>query len=253
MSKITRTQIISSLKELEKDSKVYAYWLEGADAHGRVDKYSDIDIWIDVSDNYVSKAFVKIEKILSKLGKIDYSFEKEHNHPKIRQKFYHLKGTSEFLVIDICIQKHSRVFWYTYGYKDEKVKIIFDKSNVVNYKKLNKSKFDKEIKQKILKLDKSFIFFQMWVKKEANRKHFLQSFAAYQKYVLMPLVELIRLKYIPTKSGYNLAGISGDNIPQPIIKQLEDLYKISSIEDIKKKMKIANKLYQKVRTSPSFA
>lgn len=247
MSKITRERIINSLKELEKYSKIFAYWLEGANAHNRVDKYSDIDIWIDVDDNYVSKTFTKIEKILSKLGVIDFSFEKEHSHPKIRQRFYHLKGTSEFLVIDVCVQKHSRVFWYTSGLKDEKVKIIFDKCKVVTYKKLDKTKFNKEIKTRIAELDKSFVFFQVWVKKEINRKHFLQSFAAYQKYILMPLIELIRLKYESTKYKHHLSGISKDNIPKAIQNKIENLYKITSLKDIEKKSKVANKLFIEIR------
>lgn len=244
---ISRNSIISCLKELEKDPKVYACWLEGADAHGRVDKYSDIDIWIDVEDNYVSKAFKKIEKLLENIGNIDYSFEKEHSHPKIRQRFYHLKGSSKFLIIDVCIEKHSRVFWYTSGYEDEKVSIIFDKTKVIKFKKLDKKKLKKDTEEKIKSLDKSFLFFQVWVEKEINRNHFLQSFAAYQKYILIPLVELIRLRYTPTKSGYHLSGISKDNIPAIITKHLEDLYKISSLADIKKKMKKANKLYEEVR------
>jgi hypothetical protein len=268
---ISRKTIISSLKDLEKDPKVYACWLEGADAHGRVDKYSYIDIWIDVEDNYVSKAFKKIEKLLENIGDIDYSFEKEHSHPKIRQKFYHLKGSSKFLIIDVCIEKHSRVFWYTSGYEDEKVSIIFDKTKVIKFKKLDKKKLKKDTEEKIKALDRAGFgepvslssramvlapnsFFQVWVEKEINRNHFLQSFAAYQKYILIPLVELIRLRYTPTKSGYHLSGISKDNIPQSrfrsgsraILEQLEDLYKISSLEDIKK-MKKANKLYQEVR------
>jgi len=251
---ISRNSIISCLKELEKDPKVYACWLEGADAHGRVDKYSDIDIWIDVEDNYVPKAFKKIEKLLENIGDIDYSFEKEHSHPKIRQKFYHLKGSSKFLIIDVCIEKHSRVFWYTSGYEDEKVSIIFDKTKVIKFKKLDKRKLKKDTEEKIKSLDRAGFgqlapnsFFQVWVEKEINRKHFLQSFAAYQKYILIPLVELIRLRYTPTKSGYHLSGISKDNIPVSITKRLEDLYKISSLEDIKKKMKKANKLYEEVR------
>ena len=244
---ISRQSIISSLKLLEKDPKIHACWLEGADAHKRADRFSDIDIWIDVSDSYVSLAFKKVEKLLSSFGDVDFSFEKEHSHPKIRQRFYHLKGTSEYLILDMCVQKHSRIFWYTSGYEDEKVSIIFDKSKVIKFKKLDKLKLEKKTKEKIKALDSSFLFFQVWVEKEINRKHFLQSLAAYQKYILIPLVELIRLKYTPTKSGYHLSGISKDNIPQPIVKQLEDLYKISSIEDIKKKMKKANKLFEEVR------
>ena len=243
---ISRQSIISSLKVLEKDPKVHACWLEGANAHGRVDKYSDIDIWIDVEDNYVPKAFKKIEKLLENIGEIDYSFEKKHSNSKIRQRFYHLEGCSRFLIVDICVQKHSRVFWYTYGYKDEKVLVLFDKAKVIKFHKFNKLKLKKETTEQIRKLDQSFSFFQVWVDKEMNRKHFLEALDAYHRKILEPLVHLIRLKYQPTKSEFHLSNISSD-VPKPIVKKLEDLYKISSLADIKNKMKKANKLYEEVR------
>lgn len=244
---ISRQAIISSLKLLEKDPKVHACWLEGADAHKRADRFSDIDIWIDVSDSYVSLAFKKVEKLLSSFGDIDFSFERVHSHPKIRQRFYHIKGSSKFLVIDVCIQKHSRVFWYTTGYKDEVVVILFDKSNVIKYRKLNKARFKKDLQKRVSAIEESYSFFQVWVDKEMARGHFLQSLAAYQKYVLTPLVELIRIKYDPTKSKHHLSGISNDNVPSSIQKRLEDLYKIQSLADIKKKMKKANHLFEEVR------
>jgi hypothetical protein len=79
------------------------------------------------------------------------------------------------LVVDTCIQKHSRVFWYTNEFKDEKVKIIFDKKNVVTFKELNKSEFKKDLKSRISELKKTFLFFQVWPKKEIKRQHFLEA------------------------------------------------------------------------------
>ncbi|MFH0906341.1 MAG: nucleotidyltransferase domain-containing protein [archaeon] len=242
MLKISRSQILDLLKKLESDKNIYAIWLEGSDAQNRADKYSDIDIWIDVSDNYVSKAFNLIEKLLKSLGDLDFAYETEHNHPKIRQKFFHIKNTSEFFIIDVCVQKHSRVFWYTSNFKDEKIKTVFDKCNVVKFKKLNKKRFEKENKQKLLKLKSTFMFYQVWVKKEINRNHFLEALFQYHEKVLKPLVELIRIKYEPTKSSFYLKDISYD-IPKKYTKILEDLYKINSINDISKKLKKANKLY----------
>lgn len=191
-------------------------------------------------------AFKKVEKLLSSFGDIDFSFERVHSHPKIRQRFYHIKGSSKFLVIDVCIQKHSRVFWYTTGYKDEVVVILFDKSNVVQYKPLNKARFKKDLQKRVSAIEESYSFFQVWVDKELQRNHFLEALNNYHRKVLEPLVELIRLKYEPTKSKFHLSGISSD-VPKSIVKRLEDLYKIQSLADIKKKMKKANHLFEEVR------
>jgi predicted nucleotidyltransferase len=158
--KITREKIINCLAEkLKNDSSVFAFWLEGADAHNRVDKYSDIDIWIDIKDKHESKIFDKITDILSELGEIDYAHEINHPHPKIRQKFFHFKDTSEFLIIDICLQSHSRVIQFRKNFQGEKIKIIFDKSNVIQYKTINHQKFNNEIFAKVQELKRTFLFF----------------------------------------------------------------------------------------------
>lgn len=241
--RITRQQIIEALNiGLKNDPTVFAFWLEGADVHDRVDQYSDIDIWLDVKDTHESKILKKAETILSRLGKIDFAHEVEHPHPKIRQKFFHLKNTSEFLIIDVCIQSHSRVFWYTKEFKDEKAKIIFDKSNVVQYKSVDQKKFNKEISDRVQELEKTFIFFQAWVNKSINRENFLEALGSYHEKVLQPLVEILRIRYEPTKKDFYLNGISLD-IPKKILKELEDLYKINSINDIKAKSQKANKLF----------
>jgi hypothetical protein len=240
---ITRQKIIKILKtELVKKPAVFALWLEGADAHKRFDKYSDIDIWIDVEDKHIGKTFNVIKEILAKLSPLDYFYEVNHPHPKIHQAFFHLQDSSEFLVIDICIQKHSRNFWYTKGYKDEKVKILFDKKKVIKYKPLSKTIFNKEIKLRIDELIKTFYFFQIWVKKGINRKKYLEALSYYHEFILHPLVELIRIKYEPTKKDFYLKHLDLD-LPEETVKQIEDLFKVRSIIEIKKKMKIANELF----------
>jgi len=243
---MTRDKIISYLADnLKNNSFIYAFWLEWADAHNRVDEYSDIDIWIDVEDNYESETFNEIEIILSKLWKIDYSHEINHPHPKIKQKFFHLEWTSEFLIVDVCIQSHSRIFWYTKGFQDEKVKIIFDKNNVVQYKEVNQKEFNEEISKKVEDLKKTFLFFQAWVNKSINRGNFLEALGSYHEKVLHPLVEILRIKYQPTKNDFYLKDISKD-IPKKLLLELEDLYKINSLEDIQLKSKKAKELFFRI-------
>jgi predicted nucleotidyltransferase len=240
---MTRDRIIKLLAEsLKSNSYVFAFWLEGADVHDRTDEFSDIDIWIDTEDQHDSKILDEIENILSRLAKIDFAHEVEHPNPKIRQKFFHLEGTSDFLIIDLCIQKHSRVFWYRDRFQDEKAKVIFDKKNVIQYKPVNQKKFDKKISEKIKNLEKTFLFFQVWVRKSIKRKNFLEALGNYHEKVLEPLVTLLRIKHQPTKHNFYLKDISYD-IPKNILSELEDLYKVTSIHDIKTKIKKANKLF----------
>lgn len=240
---ITRQQIIKQLKSgLEKNSFVFAFWLEGADVHNRVDPYSDIDIWLDVKDGNENEVFKLIELILSKLGKIDFCHEKPHPHPKIRQKFFHLAKTSKFLIIDICLQKHSRVFYYTKGNKDEKVKVIFDKKSVITFKPMDRKKFMTSKQARMKEIIKNFDFFQTWIDKSIKRKNFLEALYYYQEKTLKPLVEILRIKFEPTKMDFYLKDISKD-IPKEYLKKLENLYKINSIKDLKIKNKQANEFF----------
>ena len=109
MSIINRSQIVEKLKErLEPLDFIYAMWLEGADASGTIDEFSDLDFWVDVEDEYEITVYEVVENALSELAQIDYKYVMKHGHPKIRQRIYHLAGSSEYLMIDFCWQLHSR-------------------------------------------------------------------------------------------------------------------------------------------------
>ena len=93
---LDRTEIITKLRDALKPLPyVYAFWLEGADAIGTVDEYSDIDFWVDFEDEYEEQAYEAVENALSEFAEIDYKYVMRHDHPKIRQRIYHISGTSE--------------------------------------------------------------------------------------------------------------------------------------------------------------
>jgi len=60
-------------------------------------------------------------------------------------------------------------------------------------------------------------------------------------FVLEKVVEALRLLYCPKKSKHYLKHISRD-LPEDVVKEVEDLFKVSSVEDIKEKNKKAIKL-----------
>ena len=63
MGIINRKQIVEKLKErLELLNFIYALWLEGADASGMVDEYSDVDFWVNFEDEYKNEAQTQFPK-----------------------------------------------------------------------------------------------------------------------------------------------------------------------------------------------
>ena len=94
-------------------------------------------------------------------------------------------------------------------------------------------------------MQKTFLFFQAWLKKSIQRDNFLEALGYYHEKVLQPLVEILRIKYQPTKYDYYLKDISRD-LPKEILTKLESLYKIDSMADIKSKIPKANRLFFRV-------
>lgn len=237
-----KNKLIQSLNSLKEISFIYAVWLEWSEAMSKSDDCSDIDIWIDCEDDYENQAFDELKKVLTKISKIDFEYEKEHEHPQIFQRFFHLEKTSEFLIIDVCVQSHSRKIAFTKWNKDEEVKIIFDKKEVIKYKDLDVKSLENTLKLRILELEKTFLFFQVWVKKWIKRNSFLETLYYYQNYVLEPLIELLKIIHEPTKKDFWLKHIERD-LPKDIVLKVESFYKVNSIEEIELNLEIINNLF----------
>ena len=239
---VQRDQIIKVIEGgLKNNPSVFAFWLEGADSTNTVDQYSDIDIWLDVEDGEESAVFSEVERALLKLGELDLFYELEHPHPQIRHKVLHLKDTPDSLLLDVCVQSHSRNFEFVRGLHDEP-KVIFDKANAVKFREFDKLEFRRELEQRIYHLKNAFVQ-KSRVLTKIERGEFLEAMMYYQKWILEPLVELLRIKYIPRKRDYHFKHISRD-LPKEVVRQLEDLCKIQSMEEIKQKVESATELFE---------
>ena len=167
--KIHRQEIVSQLERvLEPRAGVHALWLEGADALGRVDAYSDLDLWLDVDAEHIEDVLALIQNSLTALGNIDLSFEDPHPDPDIRQIMFHLTDSSPFLLIDICIQRHGRDI--VLDPHADAVKVLFDRSNVIRFEARTH-----DVTAKIASLQRRFELKQLWVKKELARANFYRS------------------------------------------------------------------------------
>jgi hypothetical protein len=245
---LDRLAITSKLAQtLEPLPFIYAFWLEGADAVGTVDEYSDIDYWADVADECEEQSYEIVENALSELAGIDYKYIVRHSHPKIRQRVYHLAGTSEYLMIDFCWQLHSRPkdeYAYYENSRVESAKVIFDKDSIIRYKPLalsdfagwNMARFE-EAKYRRTQ--------HMRVDKYVRRGQYLEAYAYYNRYVLEPLTDLLRLIHTPAHADWYLVHIS-QHIPHAGREKLEYFARIASLEDIAERIPRAGEWFDEL-------
>lgn len=245
---IDKNQMIEKLKQrLEPLPYVYALWLEGADATGTADEYSDIDLWADIADERENNAIEATENALRELAEFDYKYMMRHSHPQIRQKVYHLKGTGEYLMIDFCWQLHSRPKdSYAYYENDpvEAARVIFDKDNIIRYKKFDPSKFTAGNAAQLEEMKYRYTQHSRVIK-YVRRGQYLEAFAYYQRYVLEPLVCLLRIIYTPAYTDYGYVHIS-QHIPKDKAERLGYFARISSLKDIENKTKEAQNWFREM-------
>jgi hypothetical protein len=231
---IQRNVIIETLKErLFPLTYVHALWLEGADANGMVDEYSDIDICMDIDDPFETEAIEEVEQILNDIAPVDYRYVMHHGHPKLRQRIYHISGTSPYLSIDFSWQLHSRDPKESCFIRESRIEfplVLFDKTGVISYKDLDINEFHtdnanryKECLYRYTQHDR--------VMKYVYRGHYLEAYAYYNRYVLEPLIDLLRILYTPAFANYYLIHIS-NHLPEEYVRKLEYFARLSTIEDI---------------------
>jgi len=239
--KIDRTRIIDAIKNgLEDNPAVFAFWLEGADSTGTIDQYSDIDIWLDVKDGEEQAIFDEVERALSELAQIDFTYQSEHSHPKIRKKAIHLRGTSEYLLIDVCIQSHSRDFEFIKGIGDDPL-VVFNRGGI-RFRDADEAEFHQLLADRIHHI-KNIFTQQIRVLSKIERGEFLEAWMYYSKWTLQPLAELLRIKYAPRKYDHYFKHVHRD-LPGEVVSQLEDLARLKSIEDIRQGIARASEIFK---------
>lgn len=219
-----RKEILSYIEKfLEPHPHVYALWLEDADARNKVDEFSDIDLWLGVEDEHEENVLRELEQHLKNLATLDMVYKKSHPHPQIRQWFFHLANTSEFLILDVCVQSHSRKAACGKG---DAVKVLFDKAQVIRFEdeKINVLERAGAIREEVA-------LYKLWVLKAIKRGQWLEAISYYHEHILQPLVTVLRLKYTPDKTDYDFKHVDED-LPADVVAKLETLTKIISWEGL---------------------
>ncbi len=232
----SRQDIISTLHErLIAHPKILALWLEGADATGNVDEYSDIDICCSVEGGAIVEVIDCARGILGNIGKIDLMedlyAEEDHQHT-----LFHLAGTPDYLLVDFDVFV-GRGSTFIEADEIEKPLILFDKTSVIRYQDQKEYLALQRNERRIQQL-KNTIAQSARIDKYVKRGLFLEAYGYYHRWLLEPLIEILRMRYTPLHPDYYIVHISR-HLPRDVLMRLEELFKTNSVAEIETKSKEA--------------
>ncbi len=238
---IPRDVIISTMRyHLEPDPNTLAMWLEGADATGSVDQFSDIDLCCSVEAGAMDSVTARAQEALESLGKLDI-IEKSTHGKDFQSAAFHLEDTSPYLLIDFDVFV-GRGSQFTEGDAIEKPLILFDRGGVIRFVKPDEQivSFNRaERLQALAGIAAQYSRIEKYIK----RGDFLEAFGYYHKWLLTPLIEVLRIRYTPLHPDYYIVHISR-HLPADVLLGLEDLFKISSLAELEIKSREARSLFE---------
>ncbi len=238
---IHRDVIISTLRNsLEQDPSILAVWLEGADATGNVDMFSDIDLCCSVSAGSMDAATHRAQAALASLGKLDL-VENSTRAKDFQFTVFHLEDTSPYLLIDFNVFV-GRGSQFTEDDPIERPLILFDRAAVVRFFPKDPQQDFKNRDERIQVLANTTAQYSR-IEKYIQRGNFLEAFGYYHKWILTPLIEVLRMRYTPLHPDYYIVHISRHLAPDAL-HRLEDLFKIGSLEDLRTKSQAARSFFE---------
>jgi hypothetical protein len=93
-------ELVAQLKPMKS---VRAFWEGGAIAFQRLDRWSDLDLYLLVKRGSEGRAFLRVERALRGLSPISGVYEVTAGFGGVKQKFYRLTRANEFAVIDLAV------------------------------------------------------------------------------------------------------------------------------------------------------
>ena len=249
--KVTRDTVINTLvNALKPLDYAQALYEGGAIAFNRLDKWSDIDLYLIVDDDKVDEAFLAVEKALKILSPIKQKLEvKQLPWPGVSQAFYRLEGSTEYLLIDFVVLKLSSPEKFLEPEIHGKAVFYFSKSDRIRVPALNRDSLNSNLLERFARLRDKFAMFNIFVQKEINRGNYIEALSLYHSLTIGSIVDALRIKYSPFHHDFKTHYIRYE-LPKEIIEKLENLYFVRDKRDLQKKYREATEWFRKMVAEP---
>ena len=242
---MTHDAIVHALtQELEPLPFVDAMWEGGAAGFGRLDEWSDVDLYIVAADDRVPDTFRAVEAALTRLSPIRLKYEPVWPPESgIVQAFYRLERASEYLLVDLAVLKRSAPDKYLEPELHGKALFAFNKGGTVQVPRLDADGFVRKLLDRRDRLVLRMALFAPFVTKELHRRNALGSLEAFQRIVLDSLLQALRMRYAPAHYSFSVRYVPYE-LPPDVVRRLEELSFVRSLEDLPEKNRMAIEWFQ---------
>lgn len=237
---VSRVKISERLREtLESLEYVDALWEAGAAAFGRVDPWSDLDVYVVVDDARVPAVVQVIEAALESVSPIEQKYEVTHPPGAgLYQAFYRLRGANPFLIVDLAVFTRSAPDKYLEPELHGTAVFAFNKRGSVPIPHLAPEPFVKALMDRKARLEARLAMFHVFVEKELNRHNGIEAMDAYRVIVLDSLLELLRMRYQPVHYTFRARYVHYE-LPADVVSRFQGLCFVRDPKDLGRKYREA--------------
>jgi len=205
---------------------VLAGWESGSVAFNLEDEYSDIDLNFLLDDATRADPFyTAVESALETVSPI----VTRHSEPPGR--YFKLKDGGDFLLVDVCVFQTGNFREYLDTERHGNVRPLFDKGQWLRFDPSVRASGVALRAERLEDLQTWFSVSQCFVRKAIFRGQKVEALAALWGYTLKPLVELLRMRYCPSRWDFGLRYLHRD-LPAPVYDELQEILFVGKSDDL---------------------
>lgn len=216
---MTRDDLITLLETgLPALPMLRAAWLGGSDATGRADDRSDVDCVVVAATGEIEAAFAAIERLLESASPIAHRYRMPtpawHGH---EQAFYRLARTGPDALVDLLVQDvaappESR---FLEPERHGTPRALFDREGILDAAPaLDRPAHRARVAARLEDLRARVPIFAGFARKELARGRLIDAMQFYRGMLLIPLVELLRIRHCPDRFDFGLRYLERDLPPE---------------------------------------
>jgi hypothetical protein len=230
---ITSAMIVEALRGVvEDDAEALALMEGGSAAFGRLDEWSDVDLYLIVEDGSAERFLQVVEDGLAERFGIEARHVEAqptwHGH---HQRVYQLRGASPYLLVDLCVMQRSNLARERSSIRHGRPVVFFDKADVTHFSEPDPEAFREKLRARVEAIASSFHMFQTLVTKNVARGNAGEAVAYFNAYTLRPLTELLRIRHDPYRHDYGVR-YARDDLPIGVAARLSDLFLVRDLDEL---------------------
>jgi predicted nucleotidyltransferase len=219
--------IVVAAREMDA---VLALWECGSASFGRTDAYSDIDLEAIVKPDQVQPVAEAMKAALSRVAEIAHEYRQVTYHGSC-QFFWQFERVSPFCFIDIVlIEQKDEAHQVDRSIHGAPI-IHFDKCGCIAVIEEGLEARRARVHKGVEAIAAMQDLHPLLVDKHIRRGHALHAYGDYQRFMVRPLIELLRLKHCPERSSFQTTYITWD-LPREVLERLESLVMVSGLEEM---------------------